>query len=345
MNPETIKEIELPENFSFRATTLDDAEAVSALCEAESRAYGSPELRDPDEFRSSWQEPKFDLESSSRVVLDAEGQIIAFGAIWDNGEVPVRPWFAWYVHPEYFGQNVEDYLLNWMEETAQRVIERCPADAKIFYQTNSNSQELKRIEFLKRIGYEHVRSFYHMLIDMEQAPPEPKPINGIRIRTFTYPNELLEVVTALEAGFRDHWGFVEAPIEEEVEFWEYELKNDKLFDASLWFLAVNAETDEIAGLCLCRSEAFSKPETAYVMELAVIRKYRRKGIALALLHHAFGEFWRRGRKKVSLGVDASSLTGATRLYEKAGMHIDETWLSFRKVIREGIDLTTSSLEE
>lgn len=43
------------------------------------------------------------------------------------------------------------------------------------------------------------------------------------------------------------------------------------------------------------------------------RPWRHKGIGLALLHHSFGAFYRRDIRKVYLGVDAQSLTGATRL--------------------------------
>jgi ribosomal protein S18 acetylase RimI-like enzyme len=77
----------------------------------------------------------------------------------------------------------------------------------------------------------------------------------------------------------------------------------------------------------------------------VLRPWRRRGLGLALLRHSFQEFFRRGRRKVGLGVDASSLTGATRLYEKAGMRSDEHHKSarFEKELRPGIDLSTKSV--
>jgi len=43
--------------------------------------------------------------------------------------------------------------------------------------------------------------------------------------------------------------------------------------------------------------------------------------AVALLRHAFGEFHQRGWCSVALGVDSESPTGATKLYEKAGMRV------------------------
>jgi GNAT superfamily N-acetyltransferase len=79
--------------------------------------------------------------------------------------------------------------------------------------------------------------------------------------------------------------------------------------------------------------------------LGVRRPWRRRGLALALLHHTFGECYRRGLQKVALGVDASSLTGATRLYEKAGMHVFRQWNTYQKELRAGKDLTTQKLDD
>ena len=59
----------------------------------------------------------------------------------------------------------------------------------------------------------------------------------------------------------------------------------------------------------------------WIASVGVRQPWRRQGLGLALIHHAFGEFWRRGERKVGLGVDAENPTGATRLYERAGMHV------------------------
>jgi mycothiol synthase len=80
--------------------------------------------------------------------------------------------------------------------------------------------------------------------------------------------------------------------------------------------------------------------------LGVRRPWRRRGVALALLQHSFGEFYRRGLRKAGLGVDASSLTGATRLYRKAGMRSDPAYQYdlYEKELRPGEDLLTQSLD-
>lgn len=67
------------------------------------------------------------------------------------------------------------------------------------------------------------------------------------------------------------------------------------------------------------------------------------GLGLALLLHAFGEFFRRGYRKVSLGVDAQNITGALRLYEKAGMHVIRQMDMYEKEIRPGRELRVQEI--
>jgi len=61
--------------------------------------------------------------------------------------------------------------------------------------------------------------------------------------------------------------------------------------------------------------------------------------------HSFGELYRRGQRKVSLDVDAQSLTGATRVYEKAGMDVQRQTAVYEKELRSGQYLSTRSVED
>jgi ribosomal protein S18 acetylase RimI-like enzyme len=71
--------------------------------------------------------------------------------------------------------------------------------------------------------------------------------------------------------------------------------------------------EEVAGINICRPHTFSgDPDLAWVSTLGVRRPWRTRGIGLALLRHSFNEFYRRGKRKVGLGVDAQNLTGALR---------------------------------
>ena len=86
-----------------------------------------------------------------------------------------------------------------------------------------------------------------------------------------------------------------------------------------WFVR---DGDEIAALCLNRMGDSGEPDHGYVHILGVRRAWRRRGLGEALLRHAFREFWQRGVSTVSLDVDGEDTTGAIRLYERVGMHVD-----------------------
>ena len=98
-----------------------------------------------------------------------------------------------------------------------------------------------------------------------------------------------------------------------------------------WFLAIEGET--IVGYALCRWDRAGEPDRSTVRYLAVRRAWRKRGIALALLHAAFGSMYRHGKRGAGLGVDATSYTGADRLYVRAGMQRAYETLRYQKAIR------------
>ncbi len=73
----------------------------------------------------------------------------------------------------------------------------------------------------------------------------------------------------------------------------------------------------------------------YVAALGVARPWRGKGLGRALLLRTFAEFYARGVPRVTLGVDAESPTGATKLYESVGMSIENA----ARRLREGTDMS------
>ena len=77
--------------------------------------------------------------------------------------------------------------------------------------------------------------------------------------------------------------------------------------------------DEIAGVSLNYAKRIG--DWGWIGTLAVRPAWRRRGLGLALLHESFRRFADRGETIVALGVDSENPTGATRLYERAGMRV------------------------
>ena len=94
---------------------------------------------------------------------------------------------------------------------------------------------------------------------------------------------------------------------------------------SLWFIA--RDGDEIAGVARCEA---NRDGGGWIGAIGVRKAWRRRGVGLALLRHAFREFHLRGDPHVGLGVDAENPTGATRLYERAGMRVMNELVLYEK---------------
>ena len=134
----------------------------------------------------------------------------------------------------------------------------------------------------------------------------------------------------------------EQPFEQLMEHWTHFFDSYPGFDETLAFMAMDG--DQIAGISQCVKEADFDADLGWVDKLAVLRPWRKRGLGLALLRHSFVELHKRGKEKVGLGVDADSLTGATRLYEKAGMHAVNQFVVYEMELRSGVDLSLQELE-
>jgi ribosomal protein S18 acetylase RimI-like enzyme len=126
------------------------------------------------------------------------------------------------------------------------------------------------------------------------------------------------------------WQDTNDPFDETFEEWAHWHVGRPSYDPSLWCLAFAG--DELAGFSVCAQDS-SDPSAGHVAILGVRRPWRRQGLGHALLLRAFAEFRRVGYTRGTLGVDASSRTGATRLYERAGMRVYRDTVFLERPVR------------
>lgn len=329
------------ETFVIRPARMEDLENTVELMNICSMASVGQAEHILAEVRAEWTSPGFDLEHATRLALTSDGKTVGYAEVWDVSPIPVRVWVWGRVHPEYEGQGVGTQLMDWAEARAHEAIERVPADAQVVMECGTINTNMPAHQLLQDRGMALTRHFYTMRIDMDSPPPSPQWPEGITVRTLVRGENDKAAIIAVDDAFKDHWGFVEQPVEAIIERWQHFMDHDENFDPDLWFLAMDG--DEIAGVSFCWPNAHNDPNTGYIGTLGVRRPWRKQGLGLALVQHSFGAFWERGSHSVELGVDASSLTGATRLYERAGMHVHHQFDNYRKVLRPGNDLTTHSL--
>lgn len=314
---------------SLRRPSLADAQAVTDLINAADLVdYGESDLTLDDmleEFEGS------DLERDAWLV-ERDGRLVGVGALQNRAGVRLSA--TVYVHPDDRRRGIGTALTALLEERGRELIASAPADAQVSIVGWLNGEAPEPLAWARGLGYERVRSFQRMRIDMTDAPPEPHWPKGITLRTYRPGMDDRSLFDAVEEAFSDHWGHLPMQFDE----WLRRTQRDD-FDPSLWFIAMDGE--QIAAMSLC---SLMIDDGGWVSSLAVRRPWRQRGLARAILLHSFGELWRRDRRWVALGVDADSLTGATRLYRSVGMYVREAHEQVRKILREGAEVEVRSLD-
>lgn len=337
-------ETALPTGFRVRGARLEDVEACLEMYNLwAQQAIGEDEINDAEAIRNEWRSPGFDPAEDIRLVFAPDGTLVGYIEVWLTAKPPVHPWIWGRVHPQFSDLGIGSYMLRWAEFHALRALDEIPSGLRFAPRVGIYRQAEASKQLFEDFGYRYMRSSYRMMIDLPEAPPAPAWPEGLRVRTYDPERDLEEVYQADIDSFRDHFGFVEEPYAQGLERFRHFMTGYEGFDPTLWFLAMDGE--QVAGLCLCRPNSYDDPDLGYVNVLGVRRPWRKRGLGLALLRHAFGEFHHRGKRKAGLGVDAENLTGALRLYEKAGMHVHMAFDTYEKELRPGREISVQSLAD
>lgn len=288
-----------PEGLSVRHATEADAPAVNELITAADLAVqGWSESSEP-ELLGWWR--MMDLEHNSWVLEDGR-QVAAYAVGFPHGDTLELDGF---VHPDRQGRGLGAWLVARMQERAREL-----GLPKLYAFSLAGDTRAHRL--FEQFGMRELRRFYRMMIELEAPPPQPEWPEGLSAETFQI-DDAKNFHDAMIEAFEDEWNFVAMPFE---EWREMRLVKDPDFDPTLWYIV--RDGDEIAAVM--RNEP-DRSGAGFVGAIGVRKPWRKRGLALALLRHAFAEFYRRGKRRVALGVDADNPTGATRLYERAGMHV------------------------
>jgi mycothiol synthase len=291
----------------MRLVTASDVESVAAVLRAEElqlRGYSDWGVA---ETAHLW---RFVNSSASRLVETADGTIAAVAIAVDRGK-DRQAWVI--VHPDFTGRGLATVLLATTEEEARAArVRKLKLGAMV---ENDAAREL-----LERHGYREARHYYGMRIVLDRPPSAPVWPAGIAVSTFR-PEDARVFYEALNESFADEWGWHQQPFEE----WKRERLEAAETDTSLWFIVRDGA--EIAAVARCDPH---HEGGGWIGALGVRKRWRRRGIGLALLQHVFAEFHRRGESHVGLGVDTQNPTGATRLYERAGMRVVNEDVVFEK---------------
>jgi mycothiol synthase len=300
---------------TLRPPRDDEFDAMLELMNAHQlAAFGEADYT-ADDLRTWLTTPYVVVERDIRV-LERDGRLIGYADADPTREEPPLWWCDVKVDPSVDAGEVVAELVAWLEERA--------VEGRLRVWTSE--EDARIVGAFAALGFEPIRHSYRMEIDLADELREPAWPSEISVRTATAEDHRSVYHAVVEV-----WRDTNDPIDDTFEEWAHWHVERDSYDPSLWFLAVAG--DELAGFSICRPDPVD-PVAGYVNLLGVRRPWRRQGLGEALLLRSFEAFREKGLTRGTLGVDASSVTGATRLYERAGMSVYRDTVFLERAVRE-----------
>ena len=303
----------LPDGYVIRPASFEDLDGVAEMLLADDLADTGQSDFDADFLRDQWSSPGLDLSVDAWVVTDPTSTVVGHANVAPEGDGKLKSWGL--VHPDHRGRGLGSVLLDRIEA---RAAERL-GSGSVF--TAVTDVDAAGAALVGSRGFERVRSFRHLQLDLHGPPPEPSdPPPGIEINGIEPERDLVRVHEIFVEAFREEWGYRAIPFEE----WSSLEVETTSYDPSLWLLATDGD-DAVGAL-----SGVVWGDRGWVGELGVLKPWRGRGIASALLRRAFATFAARELPRVMLNVDAANPTGAVRLYERLGMRTVRGWDVYEK---------------
>lgn len=322
----------LDPSLKLRAPTWADVNAVADLIYTVCEADGDVTVAtSPEELEHAWHEEGFTLETDAFVVETGDGSIVGYEELFNEKEYADLNSDG-YVHPEFKGMGIGTTLLAGSEQRAHEMMQLAAPDLRVFMRVTTDGRDEAGQALFKNMGYSPVRFHWRMEIKLENLPSAAKLPDGIELRPFEKEAHARLMWQADNESFSEHWGSHNSTFEE----WTFRKFGRPEFDPQLWLVAWDG--DQIAGY----SQNRFRMGIGWVGTLGVLKPWRKKGLGLALLQASFADFYQRGTITIGLGVDASNKTGATRLYQRAGMRVATEFITFEKELRPGRELEDAS---
>ena len=317
-----------PEGFTLRPATRDDVPTIYSLLQFHERAlYGSTD-KILAYVQATYLSPTLDLAGDSCLAFDRTGQLVGSMLLEQSRYASFGVTVC--VFPPEPGVHLDDYLLSRAEGRARSLMVQAQPGVEVTLDGWVSSIDQESLRCHERARFQEVRRNWRMEIEFNGLPVSLTWPEGVELRPFVPQRDDRVVFELVERAFQDHWG----DTSEDFAEWRSWTIEQADFDPSLYFIAWGG--NQPVGGALCHAGP-----PAWVNSLAVAREWRGRGLGLALLQHAFGEFYRRGLRRAGLAVDSENLTGATRLYQHAGMRKTREYLNMKKVLRAGTPMSVS----
>ncbi|HZE38393.1 MAG TPA: GNAT family N-acetyltransferase [Stackebrandtia sp.] len=295
----------LAPGYHARPATGDDVDAIHAVEAASQLQILGRVETDRDDIVAVFARDGIDLAADTVVVADPTGAPAAWA--WVNRRSDVT------VHPEHRGRGLGGALLEWAENRAR------DAGTAAIVQSVPDL-DAAATALVRAHGYRPKVTSWMLGIDTDGQPPaEAGPVT---IRAYD-PADGAAAHRVTQDAFAD-WN----PRRLSYQEWARHTVGRSSF--APWASPMAFDGDALVGAAI----GLMIPERGegYIESLAVSREHRGRGIATALLRHAFAAFAAHGHRHCTLWTHSD--TGALALYQRVGMAIERATTVWSKALSD-----------
>lgn len=300
--------------------TADDAAALSGLFNTVAESDDTPERLSPETMAHELQSAFAPLDERT-VVARVDGSVVAYGTVYhrDADAADLRTYIAAYVAPSHRNRGIEDAILDWATAAARGVLSNASAPRTYICSWLYKQQQDAAARLADR-GFAPVRHWWEMERILDTAASVAMPVDVEIVPWADHHSGPVRVVA--NAAFADHWG--STPMDKGD--WQKRMLDSPGFRQDLSFVALHG--DQIVGYAYNEVyeedwEAAGRSE-GWIGALGVLREWRKKGIATALLAASMNAMRGAGLDAAMIGVDSSSPSGAQHLYQSVGFSTTST---------------------
>ena len=261
------------------------------------------------------------------LIAEVDGRPVAYSRVWWDQEADGPRIYRQicFLDPAVGGRGIGSALLAWNEDRLHEIAAEHDAPEKLL-EAWGNDRNAAATALFRTAGYEPVTYAAEMVRpSVDDVSDHPLP-HGLEIRPVT-EDHLRAIWEADADAFRDHWGYVEPTEASYQRFLAFPYN-----DYSLWKVAWDEEG--VAGQVRSFVNPVENGEHGYLRgwteNISTARRWRRRGVAKALIVESIRELAARGMTEVALGVHTENPNGAFDLYAGLGYEVVSTWTTYRK---------------
>lgn len=298
------------------------------IINAWARAEGEERVETLEGIASSYRHLDRCDPSEDLLVAEVEGLPVAYSRVWwdDESDGPRVFKFVCFVDPAVGRRGIGSALLAWNEARLREIAETLDDAAPRLLQAWTKDSNLDAVALLRANGYEPVTYAAEMVRPSVDDLPDHRLPAGLELRPVR-EEDLRAIWEAESEAFKDHWGYV-AP--SEAGYGQFLTR--PYTDTTLWKVAWDDQG--VAGqvrsfIDTAENEEFSR-KRGWTEDISTARRWRRRGVAKALIVESIRELAARGMTEVALGVHTENPNGAFDLYAGLGYEVVGTWTTYRK---------------